>query len=99
MNGEEIDLWSDYGVRYKQSKLAIPTDRVKTLKGKLDTKELVEKPNSPFYPKITNAKSQDFEVYTSTETSDKELPDGIYSKNTFLIIEHYIMVCWVVVMI
>ena len=78
MNGEEIDLWSDFGIRYKQSKLAIPTDRVKTLKGKLDTKELVEKPNSPFYPKVTNAaKSQDFRVRPRTETSDKELPDGI----------------------
>lgn len=88
MNGEEIDLWSDYGVRYKQSKLAIPTDRVKTLKGKLDTKELVEKPNSPFYPKVTNAaKSQDFEVYKSMVT-EKEIPDAIYSKNTGKI-NHY----------
>ena len=78
MNGEEIDLWSDFGIRYKQSKLAIPTDRVKTLKGKLDTKELVEKPNSSFYPKVTNAaKSQDFRIRPRTETSDKELPDGI----------------------
>ena len=82
MNGEEIDLWTDYGVRYKQSKLAIPADRAKTLKEKIDTKDLVEKPNSPFYPKITNAaKSQDFEVYKSLVT-EKEIPDAIYSKNT-----------------